>query len=92
MNTLLLTVQLLPLLLECVRAVESAIPVPGQGKRKLDFVLDTLKAAYDGSVELRGRFTWEGLVAVVLPLITRIVNFHNELGLFQHQSGEPKNA
>ena len=91
MKTLLLVIKLLPLLLDAVRAVESAIPLPGQGKKKLDFVLDILKGAYDGSMELRGQFTWEGLVAIVLPMISRIVNFHNELGLFQ-KSADPAKA
>ena len=89
MKTLLLATKLLPLVLEVVRSVEAAIPLRGHGKKKLDFVLDILKTAYEGSVEMRGQFAWEGLVAIVLPMITRIVDFHNELGLFQHQPEEP---
>ena len=92
MKTLLLAIKLLPLVLEVVRAVEAAIPLPGQGKKKLDFVLDILKTAYEGSAELHGQFAWQGLVAIVLPMISRIVNFHNELGLFQHQTGDPAKA
>jgi hypothetical protein len=92
MKTLLLTVKLLPLILNAVGAVESAIPLPGQGKKKLDFVLDILKTAYEASAELRGSFSWPALLAIVLPMITKIVDFHNELGLFQHKPVEAAQA
>ena len=91
MKTLLLAIKLLPLVLDVVRAVEAAIPLPGQGKKKLDFVLDILKTAYEGSAELRGQFAWQGLVAIVLPMIARIVDLHNALGLFQ-KPAQPNKA
>lgn len=47
MKTLLLIFKLFPLLLSAVKAVEEAVPLPGQGKKKLDLVLDVLKSAYD---------------------------------------------
>lgn len=84
MNTLLIVLQMLPLVLDAVRAVEQAIPLPGQGKKKLDLVLDILRSAYDGGVvDVARDFSWQKLVAIVVPMITRIVDVHNELGLFQ---------
>ncbi|MCC6363073.1 MAG: hypothetical protein IT165_06080 [Bryobacterales bacterium] len=84
MNTLLIVLQMLPLVLDAVRAVEQAIPLPGQGKRKLDLVLDILRTAYDGGVvDVAREFSWQKLVTIVVPMIARIVDVHNELGLFQ---------
>ena len=83
MNTLLIILRIFPLVLTAVEAVEQAIPLPGQGKKKLELVLDVLKSAYDGSTELAKQFSFEKLVAIVVPMITKIVDLHNELGLFQ---------
>ena len=83
MNMLLIILKIFPLVLAAVKAVEEAIPLPGQGKKKLDLVLDVLKSAYDASTELTSGFSWEKLVTVVVPMIERIVALHNALGLFQ---------
>jgi hypothetical protein len=91
MKTLLAILKLFPLVLAAVRAIEEAIPLPGQGKKKLDLVLDILKTAYDGGPDLAKEFTWEKLVALVVSMITRIVGLHNELGLFQ-KSTQPSEA
>lgn len=82
MNTLLLILKIFPLVLAAVQAVEQAIPLPGQGNKKLELVLDVLKAAYDGSADLAKQFSWDKLVAVVVPMIGKIVDLHNALGLF----------
>ena len=92
MKTLLAILKLLPLVLAAVRAIEEAIPLPGQGKKKLDLILDILKTAYEGGSDLAKEFTWEKLVALVVPMITRIVGLHNELGLFQKSSTQPSEA
>ncbi len=88
MKTLLAILKLLPVVLEAVRAVEAAIPLPGQGTKKLDLILEVLKSAYDASSDLAKEFSWQKLVAVVVPMIARIVDLHNELGLFT-KSPEP---
>ncbi len=91
MNALLNILKLFPLVLSAVRAVEEAIPLPGQGKKKLDLILDVLKSAYDGSTDLAKQFSWDKLVAIVVPMIAKIVDLHNALGLFQ-KSSQPKTA
>ena len=83
MNTLFAILKLLPLVLTAVKAVEEAIPLPGQGKKKLDLVLDILRTAYDDGLDVAREFSWEKLVTIVVPMITKIVDLHNELGLFQ---------
>jgi hypothetical protein len=91
MNTLFTALKLLPLLLAAVKAVEEAIPLPGQGKQKLDLVLDVIKSAYDASTDLASSFSWQKLVGLVVPMISQIVALHNALGLFQ-KSAQTKNA
>jgi hypothetical protein len=91
MKTALTILKLFPLILSIVRAVEDAIPLPGQGKKKLDLVLDILKTAYDGSSELSRDFSWDRLMALVVPMIARFVDLNNELGLFQ-KPGQPSKA
>jgi len=89
MNTFLIILKLFPLILSIVRSVEDAIPLPGQGKQKLDLVLDILKTAYEGSSSLAADFSWDKLVAIVVPMVGKIVDLHNALGLFQ-KSVQPK--
>ena len=91
MNTLLIILRIFPLVLAAVQAVEQAIPLPGQGKKKLDLVLDVLKSAYDAGTDLSASFSWEKLLTVVVPMIARIVDLHNALGLFQ-KPVQPKTA
>ncbi len=91
MNTLLIILKIFPLVLAAVQAVEQAIPLPGQGNKKLELVLDVLKSAYDGSADLAKQFSWDKLVAVVVPMIAKIVDLNNALGLFQ-KSAQPNNA
>jgi len=83
MNILLIIMKLFPLVLAAVKAVEEAIPLPGQGKKKLDLVLDVIKSAFDASSDLASSFSWEKLVTLVVPMINQIVALHNALGLFQ---------
>ena len=91
MNTLFTALKLLPLLLAAVKAVEEAIPLPGQGAKKLALVLDVIKSAYDASTDLASSFSWQKLVALVVPMISQIVALHNALGLFQ-KSAQTKSA
>jgi hypothetical protein len=82
MNKFLTILKLFPVILGAVKAVEDAIPLPGRGKKKLDMVLNVVQLAYEGSAELSQSFSWDKLVAVVVPMIGNIVDVHNELGLF----------
>ena len=74
-----------PLILPAIKAVEAAIPVAGQGKQKLDLVLNVIKAGFDASPNLTsGGVTWDKLVALIVPMIAQIVSLNNSLGLFAH--------
>ena len=88
MKTLQLIFRLFPLLLSAIKAVEEAIPLPGQGKKKLELVLDVLKSAYDAGDELLRSFSWDRVVEIAVPLITKIVVLLNALGVFQKSTPE----
>jgi len=92
MNSVLTILRVFPLILAAVKAVEDAIPLPGQGRKKLDLVLDVLKQAFDASEELSRAFTFEKLLAVVVPMIAKIVELNNALGLFQKSTPSPSKA
>ncbi|OFW00554.1 MAG: hypothetical protein A3G20_03685 [Acidobacteria bacterium RIFCSPLOWO2_12_FULL_59_11] len=89
MKTLLLIMNLFPLLLSAVKAIEEAVPLPGQGKKKLDLVLDIVKSAYDAGDDLLKGFAWDKVVQVAIPMITRIVASLNDLGLFKKSVTQP---
>ena len=86
MNKFTTILKLFPVVLGAVKAVEESAPLPGQGQKKLDLVLDVVQQAYEGSTELASSFSWDKLVAVVVPMIANIVNVHNELGVFSKQT------
>lgn len=88
MKTLQLIFGLFPLLLSAIKEVEEAIPLPGQGKKKLELVLDVLKSAYDAGDELLRSFSWDRVVEIAVPLITKIVGLLNALGVFQKSTPE----
>lgn len=92
MNTLLIILRIFPLVLAAVQAVEQAIPLPGQGNKKLELVLDVVKSGFDASVDLSKSFSWDKLVAVVVPMIGKIVDLHNALGLFDKPAAQPTKA
>jgi hypothetical protein len=86
MNKFTIILKLFPVVLGAVKAVEEAVPLPGQGQKKLDAVLNVVEQAYEGSAELSQSFSWDKLVAVVVPMIGSIVGLHNDLGLFAKAS------
>ncbi len=91
MNALLIILQIFPLVLAAVQAVEQAIPLPGQGNKKLELVLDVVKSGFDASADLTKQFSWQKLLTVVVPMVAKIVDLHNALGLFQ-KPAQPKTA
>jgi hypothetical protein len=72
MNTLLIILKIFPLVLAAVQAVEQAIPLPGQGNKKLELVLDVLKSAYEGSTDLAKQFSCFG-ARQELPSSVRLI-------------------
>ncbi len=73
MKIFLQIVQMLPGIIEAVKAAESFIPLPGQGKAKLDFVLGLIEDAY-GDIK--------PLVEVIVKVIARLVTLAKATGVF----------
>ena len=89
MKTLLTILQLLPAVIAAVQAVEEAFPVAGQGKKKLDLILDVIRAVYDGGTGLRKEFSWDKLVGIIIPIVNKVVALFNAFGLFSHGDDKP---
>jgi hypothetical protein len=74
MKSIIAVLQLLPAIIAAVRTVEEAIPLPGQGKAKLDLIIGIIQDTGED-------------VGAILPLITktiaRIVGTFNAIGIFK---------
>lgn len=74
MKTLVMILQILPALIEAVKAVEGAWPEGGEGKRKLGLILGVLDDVPDDL---------SSLIPVVEKTVARIVQFFNALKVFE---------
>ncbi len=74
MKTFLAILQLVPALIELIKATESAIPGSGNGAAKLSMIRQIMEAAYDGISEM-----WP----VIEKIISAIVGVFNETGAFE---------
>jgi hypothetical protein len=73
MKTLLFIVQLIPALIELIKAIEAAIPASGQGREKLEAIRKIIEATYDGAKEM-----WP----MIEKTIEAIVGLFNKTGIF----------
>jgi len=74
MKTLLLILQIFPLLITVIQSVEELIPSEGKGKEKLALIRETMTTAYSGVAEI-----WP----VVEKIISTIVATCNTVGAFK---------
>jgi len=72
--TLKLIVQILPVLAEMVRALESAVPEGGKGAQKLEVIREVLTSAYAATGEITVPFLalWQAVEKVVSVLVKAI--------------------
>ena len=73
MKTLLLVIQLIPAVMNLVKAIEEALPEAGFGAEKLEAVKEILQTSYDGITEI-----WP----IVEKIIAIVVNMFNKTGKF----------
>ena len=71
MGTVIAILQILPALIEAIKAVEQAIPGAGNGQSKLDLILNTIQAV-DSKLSSD----------VVVKVIGIIVGIFNKTGVF----------
>ena len=74
MKTLIMILQLLPVLIEAVRSVEALLPLSGFGKEKLEFVLGIVE---DTHADV------EDIQPIIIRIIMRIVGLANATGIFK---------
>lgn len=79
LTILKLVVQLLPLVLQAVKAAEEAIPTSGQGSAKLQFVKDLLTSTTDIGTEVAEK----DYVNALEKTITLAVKLFNSTGVFK---------
>jgi hypothetical protein len=86
MNTLFAYLKLLPLVLGAVKALEDALPIPGQGKAKLGAILAVVQTAWETEEAVRDDlkgFTVDKLVGIVTKIAGAVVAAFNALGVFR---------
>lgn len=74
MNNILLIAQLIPAIIEMIKAVEQAIPDKGKGQEKLQAIRNILEVTVDGFAAL-----WPSLEKVIATLVT----LFNAVGMFK---------
>lgn len=72
---------LLPVLLDTIKAIETAIPVSGKGKEKMDLIKTALQTTYDATNETKTTFqtVWPQLESI----ISKVVAIYNATGIFK---------
>lgn len=73
-DTVKIIIQLIPLILQLVKAVEENIPESGKGKDKLAFIRSVLTEAYPQISELWG---------IIEKIIASTVALYNATGVFK---------
>lgn len=86
MSTLIALLKLLPVLISVVREIEAAIPLSGQGKAKLDLILQTVSDVYGTVGDVRRELDETQLRSLIAGLVSRIVAVFNALGIFRTET------
>lgn len=76
LTILKLVVQLLPLVIEAVKAAEAAIPQAGQGSAKLQFVKDLLTSTTDIGTEVAEK-DYVNAIEKTIALVVKLFNTTN---------------
>lgn len=74
MNTLILILKLIPSIIAAVKAAEEFVPLPGQGKAKLDMILGIISDVYDDA---------KSIAPLIAKAVARIVELANAAGVFK---------
>lgn len=72
--------QLLPAIIEAIKAIEAAIPQTGQGAQKLALVRELIEAAFE-AVQDAG-VTFADVWPAIQRLVAKIVGLFNATGIF----------
>jgi hypothetical protein len=86
MNTLLLILQLFPLLLEAIKAIETAAPVADVGAAKFQLLTKTVQSGVSSADLATAKITQDQFLLWLQTITATIVTFYNILGIFQKSS------
>lgn len=78
MGNFLLVLQAIPLIVDIVKTIEGLVPIGGQGKQKLDAVIEMVLAAVP---------KLENSVPTLVKIISAIVGLANKTGVFVTSGG-----
>ena len=73
--------QLLPLIIQAVQAIEAAFPEGGNGKAKLEAIKGTLQGAYSVASDVTGSF--EAVWPAISGAVSSVVALCNQTGIFR---------
>lgn len=79
-----LLIELMPVLIDAIKAAEDALPGEGKGEAKLVMVRGVLEAAYEAATDTQADFTQ--IWPAVKRTIDSVVSAFNAVGLFRKQS------
>ncbi len=81
LNAIRTLVAILPAVVDLVKAIERAIPLPRVGAEKLQFLMDIVRAAYEAlEEETRKGISLESVMKAAVFLANRVVEIFNKLG------------
>lgn len=83
MSKLKLFFILFPLILETIRAVEVAIPIPKTGQAKLDLILGIAEQIYQAEPDLQAQISAKDYAAMITNMTGLIVSVLNAAGVFK---------
>ncbi len=79
-----LVMQLLPIVIEAIKAIEDAFPVGGAGKAKMEVIKNTVESAYQVAGETTHAF--ETIWTPLSTMASAVVGLFNSTGLFKKSS------
>ena len=71
---------LLPVIIQIIRAIEEQVPESGKGAEKLGLARELIQVAYDSATDLSASF--DEIWPMVNKIIDRLVATFNRLGIF----------
>lgn len=83
MKWIIFSLQVLPYVLDAVKAAEAAITGAGKGSAKLDLVLGAMEAVYSVLGAEVKDLPREGVTKLVIGLVDRAVSIFNAIGVFR---------
>jgi hypothetical protein len=83
MNNLLLILQLFPFLLEAIKAIEAAAPVPDIGAAKFQLLKTTVQSGVTAGGLATAKISEDQFLLWLQAITATIVTFYNILGIFK---------